>query len=93
MYYPCSENKGADQLCSYCTADLRLCFEHMQIVGFLIIGKFMPNFLFQGCFLQKLKQGSETSETSSSSASDSNTFYEDDFSSSDESSDDGQLLS
>ena len=26
MYYSCSENKGADQLCSYCTADLRLCF-------------------------------------------------------------------
>ena len=26
MYYPCSENEGADQLCSYCTADLRLCF-------------------------------------------------------------------
>ena len=26
LYYPCSENKGADQLCSYCTADLRLCF-------------------------------------------------------------------
>ena len=26
MYYPCSENKGADHLCSYCTADLRLCF-------------------------------------------------------------------
>ena len=25
LYYPCSENKGADQLCSYCTADLRLC--------------------------------------------------------------------
>ena len=24
--YPSSENKGADQLCSYCTADLRLCF-------------------------------------------------------------------
>ena len=22
----CSENKGADQLCSYCTADLHLCF-------------------------------------------------------------------
>ena len=21
LYYPCSENKGADQLCSYCTAD------------------------------------------------------------------------
>ena len=25
-HYPCSENKGADQLCSYCEADLRLCF-------------------------------------------------------------------
>ena len=26
LYYPCSENKGADQLRSYCTADLRFCF-------------------------------------------------------------------
>ena len=26
MYSRCSENKGADQLCSYCTADLPLCF-------------------------------------------------------------------
>ena len=26
MYYPCSENKGADPLRSYCEADLRLCF-------------------------------------------------------------------
>ena len=26
LCYPYSENKGADQLCSYCTADLRLCF-------------------------------------------------------------------
>ena len=26
MYYPCGENKGADQLRSYCEADLRLCF-------------------------------------------------------------------
>ena len=26
LYYPCSENIGTDQLCSYCTADLRLCF-------------------------------------------------------------------
>ena len=26
LYYPSSENKGADQLCRYCTADLRLCF-------------------------------------------------------------------
>ena len=26
LYYPCSENKDADQLCSYCTAYLRHCF-------------------------------------------------------------------
>ena len=37
--YPCSENKGADQLCSYCTADLCLC---------LSIGKILFFFFF--CF-------------------------------------------
>ena len=26
LYYPCSENKGDDQLRSYCEADLHLCF-------------------------------------------------------------------
>ena len=26
LYYPCSENKGADQLCGNREADLRLCF-------------------------------------------------------------------
>ena len=26
LYHLCSENKGADQLCAYRTADLRLCF-------------------------------------------------------------------
>ena len=26
LYYLCSENKGADQLCGYCTADLHLNF-------------------------------------------------------------------
>ena len=25
LYYPSSENKGADQLCGYCKADLHLC--------------------------------------------------------------------
>ena len=27
LYYPSSENKGTHQLCSYCTADLRFCFQ------------------------------------------------------------------
>ena len=26
LYFLCSENKGADQLCGYSAADLRLCF-------------------------------------------------------------------
>ena len=26
LYCSSSENKGADQLCSYCTADMRFCF-------------------------------------------------------------------
>ena len=34
MHYPCSENKGADQLRGYREADLRLCFSPMKIVGF-----------------------------------------------------------
>ena len=35
LYYPYSENKGADQLCSYCAADLRLCFRICKKPGFL----------------------------------------------------------
>ena len=32
MYHPSGENKGADQLCSYCTADLRLCFRICKLL-------------------------------------------------------------
>ena len=35
LYYLCSENKGADQLCSNCAADLRLCFR--ICAGFLVM--------------------------------------------------------
>ena len=34
LYYPCSKNKGADQLHSYCEADLRLCFRICKNPGF-----------------------------------------------------------
>ena len=34
VYYLCSENKGADQLCSYCKADLRLCFRICTMLVF-----------------------------------------------------------
>ena len=33
LHYPCSENKGADQLRSYCEADLRLCFRLCRCGG------------------------------------------------------------
>ena len=32
LYYPCSENKGADQLRDYREADLRLCFRICRLV-------------------------------------------------------------
>ena len=32
--YPSSENKGADQLRSYCEADLRLCFRLCRLLVF-----------------------------------------------------------
>ena len=35
LYYPCSENKGADQLCGDRTADLRLCFRMYKKKHFL----------------------------------------------------------
>ena len=37
LYYPCSENKGADQLRGYREADLRLCFRIYKKNGFLMM--------------------------------------------------------
>ena len=34
MYYPCSENKDADQLRGYREADLRLCFRPCNLLVF-----------------------------------------------------------
>ena len=34
VYYPCSENKGADQLRGYREADLRLCFRLCRLLVF-----------------------------------------------------------
>ena len=31
------KNKGTDQLCSYCTADLLLCFSHIQKAVFVML--------------------------------------------------------
>ena len=34
LYYLCNENKGADQLCGYREADLRLCFRICKMLVF-----------------------------------------------------------
>ena len=41
LYYPSSENKGADQLRSYCEADLRLCFRLCRLLVFPCGGSFV----------------------------------------------------
>ena len=41
MYYPCSENKGADQLRGYREADLRLCFRICRLLVFPPGGSFI----------------------------------------------------
>ena len=50
MYYPCSENKGADQLRSYCEADLRLCFRLCRLLVFPRGGSFDTNQKDQNIF-------------------------------------------
>ena len=41
LYYPSSENKGADQLRSYREADLRLCFRLDKLLVFPCGGSFI----------------------------------------------------
>ena len=41
MYYPCSENKDADQLRGYREADLRLCFRPCKLLVFSRIGSYV----------------------------------------------------
>ena len=53
LYYPCSENKGADQLCGYHIADLRLCFRICKKPVFSRRGSFylyVPQFLLPNFF-------------------------------------------
>ena len=46
LYYPCSENKGADQLRSNCEADLRLCFRLCRLLVFPRGGSYMIIYSF-----------------------------------------------
>ena len=44
MYYPCSENKDADQLRGYREADLRLCFRPCKLLVFSRTGSYVISF-------------------------------------------------
>ena len=44
LFYLCSENKGADQLRSYCEADLHLCFCLCRLLVFSCEGSYMTLF-------------------------------------------------
>ena len=43
MYYPCSENKDADQLRGYREADLRLCCRPCKLLVFSRTGSYKTN--------------------------------------------------
>ena len=44
MYYPCSENKGADHLRGYREADLRLCFRIFRSFVFSLGGSYITEY-------------------------------------------------
>ena len=46
MYYPCSENKDADQLRGYREADLRLCFRPCKLLVFSRTGSYDKTIIF-----------------------------------------------
>ena len=56
MYYPCSENKDADQLRGYREADLRLCFRPCKLLVFSRTGSFLNEVCIgtmEQCCIQK----------------------------------------
>ena len=63
MYYPSSENKGADQLRGYREADLRLCFRICRLLVFPRGGSYQRRkafyrrkyFITLGCFCNVLR--------------------------------------
>ena len=51
LYYPCSENKGTDQLRSYCEADLCLCF---RLCRFLVFPMRRLNWIYRVYSIRQL---------------------------------------
>ena len=57
MYYPCSENKGADQLRGYPEADLRLCFRICKKPVFSRRGSYFKLYFFLLSIVFSVKGG------------------------------------
>ena len=49
LYYPNSENKGADQLRGYRETDLRLCFRICRLLVFPWCGSILYNKYYRNC--------------------------------------------
>ena len=54
MYYPCSENKDADQLRGYREADLRLCFRPCKLLVFSRTGSNIVNIFYNEVLIHDL---------------------------------------
>ena len=54
MYYPCSENKDADQLRGHREADLRLCFRIGRLLVFSRTGSYIYIPLIHHFYIAKL---------------------------------------
>ena len=59
LYYPCSENKDADQLRGYREADLRLCFRLCRLLVFPCRGSFIYFFFLLLLFNISVKNFSD----------------------------------
>ena len=55
LYYPCSENKGADQLRGYREADLHLCFRICKMLVFSWCGSYGKTVVYMGKLFFALK--------------------------------------
>ena len=56
LYYPCSENKGADQLRGYREADLRLCFRPCKLLVFSRTAEAVLTSTHNLCFGAKIRK-------------------------------------
>ena len=81
MYYPCSENKDADQLRGYREADLRLCFRPCELLVFSHTGSYIKRKKSCYCSLCMYMQSSinndcrKKSDTDTFGLLNSNDFY------------------